>query len=325
LARSVTCRYTRIEVPEETIRIWVLDNGLSRSEEKDGSYTISNSTKYRALVVNPRKREATLFEGANIPQVNMYERIKRLPGDASARPLPRKKIDGKEALGFLVKMEGHDVTVWADPTTRLPVRIEAEEKDSQGKTVGMVLHEFVFDKELDSKLFSFDTKLLEGYKIETKGIANFPAAPTDPQQKDLVVTPLVGIGPVKFGMSREEVERLLGKPDGVQEVGNRGAVNLNYGSRGFFLFVSKTLGVITISCVAQKSMAFRVRDFTGKTDKGIALGVAKADIIRAYGEPNRNETQKGSTYLSYGKLQADFTLFDDKLVEMMFQRPRPAK
>ncbi len=71
-------------------------------------------------------------------------------------------------------------------------------------------------------------------------------------------------------------------------------------------------------------MAFRVRDFGGKTDKGIALRAKKGDIVRVYGKPDRDETNQGSTYLSYNNLEADFTLVGDRLVQMMFRRPRPA-
>ena len=100
-------------------------------------------------------------------------------------------------------------------------------------------------------------------------------------------------------------------------------VDLNYGSRGLFLGVSKTLGVTLITCVAQKVMAFRIRDFTGKTDQGISLGANLNDLIRVYGIPSHKEAKQGNTELSYSKLQADFTLVDDKLVRMIFHRPRP--
>jgi outer membrane lipoprotein-sorting protein len=324
-ARSVTCRQiTRTKGnPDETIRFLILDNGLWRAEESDGSYSVTDTNKYRTLLVNPQKRAATVLQGVNAPQVNLYEHIKNLPNDASARAMQGKKIGGKDALGFVVKVQGHDLTVWADAKTRLPVRLEAEEKDEKGKSHELAIDEFVFDKQLDTKLFSLEAPA--GYRIETKGVAEFPATPTDPQLKDLVVTPLVGIGPVKFGMERADVEKLLGKSDAVEERGSNGYVNMSYGSRGFFIGVSKPLGVVTISCVAQKAMAFRVRDFSGKTDKGIALGASTADIIRTYGEPDSKEKKEGSTYLSYHKLQADFTLFSDKLVQMHFNRQRPAK
>ena len=89
--------------------------------------------------------------------------------------------------------------------------------------------------------------------------------------------------------------------------------------------MSKVFGVTTISCVAQVQMAVRVRDFSGKTDQGISLGASMADIIRAYGEPNSKSTNMGSTFLDYGKLEAQFTLVSDKLVGMIFNRPRVAK
>jgi outer membrane lipoprotein-sorting protein len=324
-SRSVTCRQvTRTRgKPDETIRLLILDNGLCRSEEGDGNYTIMDTGKHRVLLVNAQKREATLVEGWNTPQVNLYDHIKNLPSDASARALPGKKIDGKDARGFVVKMQGHDLTVWADAKTLLPVRIEVEERDDKGKKDEVIIDDFVFDKELDPKLFALEPPA--GYKVETKGVAEFPPVPSDPQLKELVVTPLVGLGPVKFGMSRTEVEQLLGKPDAAEERGQNGYIHMNYGSRGFFIGVSKQFGVTTISCVAQKVMATRVRDFSGKTDKGIALGASMADILRAYGEPVSKETNMGTTYLRYNKLEAEFTLHSDRLLQMMFNRPRPAK
>ncbi|HEV3116025.1 MAG TPA: hypothetical protein VGY58_03160 [Gemmataceae bacterium] len=321
-AHSVTCRQTtRIKnEPTDTVHTFIRDDGLFRVNEADGSYSITDTSKGRVLLVNPQKREARLLSGVNVPNMNLYELLRKLPSDASARPLPGKKIDGKDALGFAVKVMGQEFTVWADPDSKLLVRMEIEDKD---KTGTVVIDDFVFDKELEAKLFSFEPPA--GYKLQTQGVSELPAAPSDPQLKNLVVTPLVGIGPVKFGMMRDEVEKLLGKPDAVEPVGKSGLVNLNYGSRGVFLGVSKILGVITISCAAQQATFLRIRDFAGKTDKGIALGASAADIQRAYSEPSRKETKAGSTYLSYNKLEADFTLFGDKLVQMQFRRPRPAR
>ena len=334
--RSVTFRQTTRVAgqpdtqPDTTSHGMVLGNGLWRADESDGSYFIADAATHTSLYVNPRTREARLMRGVNLPQPNLYELIKNLPSQASARALPGKKIDGKDVLGFVVKMAGPDwpsgrpapdLTVWADAKTRLPVRIEARETDDQGKSTEVIVDQFVFDTALDSKLFSLEPPAHD--KLETKGTDNFPNSPTDPRLKDLVVTPLVGIGPVKFGMSREEVERLLGKPDGASLAPGQ----LNYGSRGLFLTVSqnKKFGFFTFACVAQKGQLYRVRDFSGKTDKGIGLGSSAGDIIRAYGPPDTKDADEGSTSLSYDKLQAIFQLLDDKLVQMIFSRPRPAK
>jgi hypothetical protein len=96
------------------------------------------------------------------------------------------------------------------------------------------------------------------------GTTELPAAPKNPQQKDLIVTPLVGIGPVKFGMSRADVEKALGKADAAQEQGKNGYVQLNYGSRGFFIGVSKTRGVVIFSCSSQSPVRSCSGWFSGK-------------------------------------------------------------
>jgi hypothetical protein len=62
-----------------------------------------------------------------------------------------------------------------------------------------------------------------------------------------------------------------------------------------------------------------------RTPSAITLGASTADIIRAYGEPDSKQTNMGSTFLDYGKLNAQFTLVGDKLVGMTFNRPRPTK
>jgi hypothetical protein len=309
----------------KTRKTMLLGNGLCRFEEGDGTYSVFDFAKSRQLKVDPQKRTAFLMLGmANMPPANLYEFIKNLPGDATARPLPGKKIDGRDALGFAVKVNEQDVVVWADPRTRLPVRIEVEFKDKEGKKAGEeVFGDFVFDKELDAKLFSFDPPV--GYKVTTAGIAELPSSPIDERLMKPTVTPLVGIGPVKFGTSIADVERLLGKPDVVQEVGKNGYTEILYGSRGYFFGAGKIAGVVSISCSAQAITITKIRDFAGKTDKGIALGASAADIIRAYGEPGSKETKDGSTYMTYNRLGCNFTLFNDRLVSMTFNRPPPKK
>ncbi len=310
--------------PDDISRFLLLEDGRSRCEQADGNYTIIDAEKHRQLLVEVRNRRATLYEGAWGPPANLYEIIKNSPRDTSARSLPGKKIEGQDVLGFVVKVtpdvEGSEITVWADAKTRLPVRMEQSYQPSPSEPAGEVIFdEYEFDKELNPKLFSFDPPA--GYQFETKGNANFPDAPTDPQLKELVVTPLEGIGRVKFRVSREEVEKLLGKPDGVNQPVPGGLAILDYGSRGFYLHVSPKMGLLLIMCVSEKIMATRVRDFAGKTDKGIGLGASKAEIIKAYGEPTSHETSDGTTSLSYSKLRAEFTIFEDKLVQMMFNRP----
>jgi hypothetical protein len=302
-----------------------LDNGLCRVEEANGTYYLADISKSRLLNVDPARRTATFIQGVNnlAPAMNMYKFMMELPGDTTARTLPDKKIDGRDAMGFVVKVQGQDWTVWANSRTRLPVRIEIEGMNWEGTKSKQIMDEFAFDKEPNLKLFSLEPPA--GYEFISLGVAELPAAPNDADLLKPTVTPLVGIGPAKFGMSLADVEKLLGKPDQVHEAGKYGdpdRISVAYWSRGYELRISKSLGLVSISCNAQASALIKIRDFAGQTDKGIALGAKVADIIRVYGEPDAHE---GSTHLSYRRLGADFTLLNGRLVKMVFKHQRSAE
>jgi hypothetical protein len=307
---------------KETTTLRILASGIIRAEEEDGSYSITDPSKHRALLVRPKNKEAVLMEGLNTSSINLYELFRKLPGDAAARPLPKKKLDGKDVLGFTVPVrcdsgpfKGKELTltVWADAGARLPVRIETGGKDEKGDTIEIIADQIVLDKALDEKLFVLEPP--KGYKLRTEGVARLPDAPADPKRKDLVLTPRKGVGPVEFGMSREQVEKALGKPDEAKELG--ASVQMNYGSRGMFISVGKIRGVMVITCLSQQVTMQRIRDFSGKTDKGIALGASVADVIKAHGEPTSKTKDAGTTTLTYGKGSTELTFFDDKLVRIV--------
>ncbi len=320
---SVTCLQTTTipGQPDSSARVYIQDNGLMRPDEADGSYGIVDIRNFRTLHVDAKKREAVLWRGFNLPQVNLYEAIKNLPSNASAHALSGKKIDGKEVLAFAVKIAGIDCIAWISPKTKLPVRIESTEQDEDGKISTMAMHDFQFDRELDAKLFTMEAPA--GYTLITRGNPIMPPAPADPKLRGLVVTPLVGIGEAKFGMARDDAEKLLGKPDSVEVSPSGGAASLIYdASRGFSVTVTKTRGLVMIACASQPYLAQRIRDFSGKTDKGIAIGASVADVVRAYGEPSSRMTRDGNvTDLSYNMLNMQLVFFDDKLVYMLLQRP----
>jgi hypothetical protein len=142
--------------------------------------------------------------------------LRTIPKDTVKR-LADKNIAGKRALGFLVRLgEGRyrqEATVWVDPETRLPVRLEMAGKDDQGREARQVLDDILFDRPLDAALFSLTPPA--GYKTQTLGLAELPPPPADKERLAPVVTPKVGIGPARFGMKKDEVIRVLGKPDDI--------------------------------------------------------------------------------------------------------------
>ncbi|GAI08104.1 unnamed protein product [marine sediment metagenome] len=135
----------------------------------------------------------------------------------------------------------------------------------------------------------------------------------------LVVELGVGIGPVKFGMSKEEVIENFGEPDKVEG----GGQGLNYvASKGFSLFVSPMRGVRAIDCWSEKYPVGTVSNFAGKTKEGIAMNASRAEIVAAYGKPDRTTSNGPMTTLHYGKFRAQFVIMHDKLVNLKMNAPK---
>ncbi|MDB5390927.1 MAG: clpC [Planctomycetaceae bacterium] len=139
--------------------------------------------------------------------------------------------------------------------------------------------------------------------------------------KGLVVTPLEGIGPIKFGVSCQEVKNLLGKPELEIQPAPGGFTILSYASRGFYLHISPHNGVELIRCVLGTISANRMRDFPNLKNQNIGLGASNADLIEAYGEPDSQHSQNDTTTFYYDEICVEFSLFQDQLVSMTLTRP----
>jgi hypothetical protein len=303
---TLTCRQTTtINGMAKESRLSLKD-GVWRENASDGRFTLTDAANGRTLSVNPQKRDATLVQGRNPDHVNLYETVRDLPGSVKPVVMQDELANGQDALIFTVRANAQDITVRADPETGLPRQIESQSTDDAGNLVAFVLDEFEFGKPLDGGGFAFVAP--DDFKLIVKGV---PFA-------ELVATPLEGLKPLKFGMSREDVETIFGPPDAIKEleVNDRGVVALSYASHGFAITLSRKRGVESISCFAQPAGASaKVRGFDGKTDKGLATGTHAAEIVEAYGEPDSKQTINGLTRLRYAGLQAEFTLSsNDELV-----------
>ena len=142
--------------------------------------------------------------------------------------------------------------------------------------------------------------------------------------ENLCVTPLEGIGPVRFGMTKKEVVERFGEPDDVQDSGR----SLLYLSRGFSIVVHPQFGVWNISCFTQPAIPpnFRGNDFKGVIGESITMGATEAEIMAVYGTPDTKKTQGQQTQLIYNKLQFHLILLSDQLVQFTIRslvtRPR---
>ncbi|UCG58886.1 MAG: hypothetical protein JSU70_05105 [Phycisphaerales bacterium] len=79
-----------------------------------------------------------------------YDGLKKDFRDGTEESLGTVQIDGRQAVCFKISRENKEFTVWADPDTALPIRIERTAKEGLDKTI---LTNITFDVELDDELF----------------------------------------------------------------------------------------------------------------------------------------------------------------------------
>lgn len=154
------------------------------------------------------------------------------------------------------------------------------------------------------------------------GVSCEKKAKVEEPPEELVIEPLVGIGPVQFGMTKDQIIDHFGPPDQIFE----GQVTkLHYvPSQGLNFAVDAQLGLQEIGCWSEGMLPSRVTTFTGKTKEGIRIGASEEDIVAAYGQPERTSTDSRGIIQNfhYDKLSAKFSIKERKLMSMVFETPK---
>ncbi len=160
--------------------MWIAP-GCSRFEFKnsDGGIervVITEGTK--GLYFSPKEKVAEITEVFNLPdQAPFFDEahslmLKAREKTVEAVPLGEKVIDGRQAIGYRLKIEKYSTQqdIWADAKTLLPVRIEITtvQPDKAGKTsakkvLKSIWSDIQYNLELDESLFSLDPPV--GYKV----------------------------------------------------------------------------------------------------------------------------------------------------------------
>jgi outer membrane lipoprotein-sorting protein len=314
--------------------------GRFRVDLPGGDVIVEDFEKRERMEISHRNRTA-LIEPLYLSttdvtdRANWLRKFQDLPRHA-ARKLGERILSGRKVIDFTVLVDGEESKVTVDESTKLPIRMEVTRANrAQGKSIREVTTDFVFDASLDDSLFRISPP--KGYTVARR-------ARGEPNPEDaavLVVSPETGIGPAKFGMSIEEVLRALGEPNWRKEhrFPNNAALNpppepgakaarkpeyimteLGYDARGFRLSTSNRGGLHGIECFNRSAMGPTTRDFQGRTREGIKLGSTKAEVIKAYGEP---QARLGSTNFIYAKLGWDFWFRGDALVSIRANQPNP--
>jgi len=345
--RSVSFTLTSMEVKDgrrtttQVVKCKALRSGQRRGESNSGEIQIYDESKGRFLMLSPKEKRATvqsLYPPAGASEGHAEDLMQALREMLSAMPatLAEKEVDGRKVVQFASKLHGREVLVSLDAATRLPMRIEWRQKlRSPGieSEVVEAMHDFQFNVAMDPSLFATDPP--PGYQVQWLTHAAGAEGQAREDAQRLVVSPRSGIGPVKFNMSKADVVRLLGRPDGIERreetqlppgVAVRNPAEgktlaaasvvemLSYSSRGFQIEVNgwRGKGVTSIRCTSRAEGGSLVRDFAGKTAEGLRLGASWEDMIRMYGRPE--SVFRGANVLAdYPRLGWEFFFQENRL------------
>jgi outer membrane lipoprotein-sorting protein len=263
---------------------------------------ILNATQKEYMSVNDSKRTAI------IQPVYDKDAIKeRIFGSLDVlfqiQPLQTTHIrslvmNGRPVRELSTVWDGSVAKVLVDAKTNLPISIGLDRgKNQDGIAIREELSQFEFDFDIQPSLFAIDPP--KNYEI-TRIERNEP--PKSSEQ--LTLTLGEGIGPVRFGMSLQEVRNLFGDPSTFEslpgteiDVDENGDPKLpmklvpanppyvigvmHYRGLGLRIDVSSTNGVEWIRCY---ETSLTSKGFEGKTANGIQIGMPKSDVMKIIDE-----------------------------------------
>lgn len=180
--RPYTCTSTTQSEGKPAFAKRIMRLSLSRRREiwPDGRILVFDLSRNpnKTLILIPQNKWAVekTLTGTRPRSDPDLLRILSAMRDGPARDLGTRKVDGQTAQGFHAPDEVNEWTVWADPKTGLPIRIELFQQ-----TIGrkIVMRDFKFDIDFDKSLFS--TTAPKDYtvrKVEKDG--------TNPTEQDLI-------------------------------------------------------------------------------------------------------------------------------------------
>jgi len=148
------------------------------TRSSNGTDEIWISESRRLLILNPKRKEATLSIDKSPEKVRQRLRARGETywdfftgfGDGPATSLGNRTIDGRMATGFRMQMDATMLDCWVDPSTQLPILVEEWEKFHNRKTTRT---HFEYNTHLDMDKSLFSTKPPEGYTVK-EVIRNIP-------------------------------------------------------------------------------------------------------------------------------------------------------
>ncbi len=173
--RSMTCT-ERMTLPGQAAPMAAKMEYLGkkmRSEVGDTLIAITDAEAGQAIILDPKAKTARIAKvevtgGAKSPlELDPIEELRKLAGK-KGEPVGEQEIGDVKAKGFRVTQDGKDFTVWVNPATDLPVRIEMAVAMGSTK-VNVTLDDLAFDVPLDEKRFSLEPPA--GYAVTRQDLS----------------------------------------------------------------------------------------------------------------------------------------------------------
>jgi outer membrane lipoprotein-sorting protein len=146
---------------------------------------VSDFSAGKIVSLAPAQKTATIMTFTGVPKEksseNYFKRLSELlaehknPKDTQVERLGEKEIDGKQSVGFQLDAPAATVTLWGDPKTGLPVRIESTWSGIPRTEV--VMSHFEFNVPLKDALF--DLTPPAGYKTQSFEVDASPSREQD--------------------------------------------------------------------------------------------------------------------------------------------------
>ncbi len=128
------------------------------------------------------------------------------------------------------------------------------------------------------------------------------------------IDPEIGVGPIKFGMTMDEVKKALGQPDPAP------GKPLQYLSLGLAVIPSSKDGTVGAIAIGDPLGQLAER-FKGVTTKGIGMKSMRQEVVAAYGQPESpTPSEKGFETLRYDSGRMEFVLRDGRVVHIRLRR-----
>ncbi len=312
--------------------------GDVRMDSAFGAHVL-NASQEEYMVVNDAKRVATIQPVYDLASIQ--EKTAGVFGALlNLKPLPSTTMrtvnsGGKLAREFKIVWDGSVATVIVDAETNLPISIELDRGKSQdGRPLREVASSFKFNVSLADSSFAILPP--NGYDVER-------IERHDPviSSEGLALTIGKGLGPVRFGMSLQEVRNHLGDPDSfeskpamVEELDENGQISLpiklvpidpsqmigvmQYHSLGLQIDVSSIEGVEWIRCYEKRMTWDR---FAGMTSQGIKIGMSKNEVKSLLVKQELSEKNWKPTDDRWLLNGMDIVFEDDKCVEITIGKP----